>query len=122
MKTTRTPRSIAITLTLALPLAAQTHKTQQQPTDWQIEAEVQSALASEHAFRGSSILSSVNAGMVLLSGNVRSDAEKALATSELGTLKGVKSVTNNLAVVDNSFHAPAPPPPAAAGCPHCEAW
>jgi len=113
MKTTRIPRRIALTLTLALPLAAQTHKAPPQPTDWQIEAEVQSALASEHAFRGSSILSSVNAGVVLLSGNVRSDAEKALATSELGTLKGVKSVTNNLAVVDYGVHTPAPAVPAA---------
>ncbi len=45
MKATRTPRSIAITLTLALPLAAQTHETPQQPTDWQVEAEVQSTVA-----------------------------------------------------------------------------
>lgn len=79
-------------------LSAQTHKTTPLP-DWKIEAKVQAALASEHAFQGSSIISSVNQGVVSLTGNVRSEAEKALASSELGSIQGVKSVDNDLAVV-----------------------
>lgn len=107
-------RRIALAFSFALPLAAQTHKATPSLTDWQIEAEVQTAVANEQAFKGSSILSSVNKGVVLLSGNVRSEIEKALATSEMGTLKGVKSVTNNLAVVDYTLHPATPPPPPSA--------
>jgi osmotically-inducible protein OsmY len=70
-------KAIDLITLLAGPLGAQTaHKTPPS-TDSQIEAQVQQILGSEHAFRGSSILSAVNKGVVTLTGNVRSEAEKA---------------------------------------------
>ena len=107
----RFPSTTTLTLVAALasPLGAQTHKTPS-PTDWQIESQVQQALTSEHAFKGSSIQSGVSKGIVTLSGNVRSEAEKALASSELADIKGVRTVLNNLAIVDNSTHTPTTAP------------
>jgi osmotically-inducible protein OsmY len=91
---------------------AQTHKAP--PTDWDIEAEVQKDLANDHIFVGSSILSSVNKGVVKLICYVRSETEKEYASSDLANLPGVKTVLNNLEVHDNSFH-PAPTPAKVAG-------
>lgn len=94
---------------------AQTHKAP--PTDWQIEAEIQKALAKDHIFVGSSIMSSVNQGVVKLTGNVRSETEKEYASSDLANIPGVKTVLNNLEVHDASagiratITAPPPPPP-----------
>jgi hypothetical protein len=45
-----------------------------------------------------------------LTGNVRSEAEKTLASSEPANIDGVKTVLNNLNVVDNTFHPPPPTP------------
>lgn len=90
---------LALSVVLTLPIAAQQkHRTPPQ-TDWQLEAKVQAVLASEPAFKGSSIFTSVNQGVVKLTGNVRSDAEKTIAASELANIKGIKSVENDLAVV-----------------------
>ena len=83
------------------------------PTDSEILGQVQKTFHDDHAFLGSSILPSVNHGVVTLSGNVRSEAEKTLASSELASIDGVKTVLNNLNVVDNTFHAPPPPKPVA---------
>jgi hypothetical protein len=97
---------------LVLPLDAQTAR-KNAPTDAQILGQVQKTFHDEHAFIGSSILPSVNHGVVTLSGNVRSEAEKTLASSELASIDGVKTVLNNLNIVDNTFHAPPPPKPIA---------
>ena len=97
-----------LTSSLVSVLPAQTHKSTL-ATDWQIEAKVQQALKDDHAFVGSSIASSVNNGVVKLTGNVRSEAEKELVSTELGNITGVKTVLNNLNIVDNSFHAPVAP-------------
>ena len=97
---------------LVLPLDAQTAR-KNAPTDSQILGQVQKTFHDEHAFVGSSILPSVNHGVVTLSGNVRSEAEKTLASSELASIDGVKTVLNNLNIVDNTFHQPPPPKPVA---------
>jgi len=55
---------------------------------------VQQVFHDEHAFVGSSIFSSVNKGGVTLTGNVRSEAEKSLASAELANITGVKTVLN----------------------------
>jgi hypothetical protein len=47
--------------------------------------------------------------VVTLTGNVRSEAEKALASQDLADIDGVKTVLNNLSIVDNSFHPPPAP-------------
>jgi hypothetical protein len=93
---------------LVLPLGAQTAR-KNAPTDSQILGQVQKIFQDEHAFVGSSILPSVNYGVVTLTGNVRSEAEKTLASSELANIDGVKTVLNNLSIVDHTFHPPAAP-------------
>lgn len=94
-------------LVAATPLLAQQHH---HPTDGEIETKVQQAITSDAAFHGSSIMSSVNKGVVKLTGNVRSEAEKELVSQDLSNIDGVKTVLNNLSIVDNTFHAPAPAP------------
>ena len=93
---------------LVLTLDAQTER-KNTPTDSQILGQVQKTFHDEHAFIGSSILPFVNHGVVTLTGNVRSEAEKALASSELANIDGVKTVLNNLSIVDHTFHPPAAP-------------
>ncbi len=97
---------------LVLPVGAQTAR-KSAPSDSEILGQVQKTFHDEHAFIGSSILPSVNHGVVTLSGNVRSEAEKTLASSELAGIDGVKTVLNNLNIVDNTFHRPPPPKPVA---------
>ena len=110
MKSTTTVREYVIagflSLTLSPAIYGQTHKTTL-PTDWQIEAQVQKALHDDHIFVGSSIMSSVDKGVVKLTGIVRSESEKEYASSDLANIPGVKTVLNNLEIHDNSFH-PAP--------------
>lgn len=59
-------------------------------------------------------MSSVDKGVVKLTGIVRSESEKEYASSDLANIPGVKTVLNNLEVHDNSFH-PAPVPAKVAG-------
>jgi len=106
--------SIALFPVLVLSLGGQTAR-KNTPTDSQILGQVQTIFHDENAFVGSSILPSVSHGVVTLSGNVRSEAEKTLASAELASIDGVKTVLNNLNIVDNTFHAPPPPPEPIAG-------
>ena len=104
--------TIGLAAVLLSTAGAQTRKSAATPNDWQIETQVQQVLGSDHSFKGSSILSSVNKGVVLLTGSVRSEAERTLASTELGQINGVKTVLNNLVIADNSVHAtPAPAAP-----------
>jgi hypothetical protein len=98
---------VAMSILVGSPLLAQSHH---RPTDAQIEAQVQQTISSDNAFHGSTIMSSVNKGIVKLTGNVRSEAEKELVSQDLANIDGVKTVLNNLGIADNSFHAPAPAP------------
>lgn len=97
---------------LVLSLGAQTAR-KNAPTDSEILGQVQKTFHDERAFIGSSILPSINHGVVTLTGNVRSEAEKALASAELASIDGVRTVLNNLNIVDNTFRAPPPPKPVA---------
>ena len=90
---------------LVLPVGAQTAR-KNAPSDSEILGQVQKTFHDEHAFVGSSILPSVNYGVVTLTGNVRSEAEKTLASAELASIDGVKTVLNNLSIVDHTFHPP----------------
>ncbi|WP_158615547.1 BON domain-containing protein [Acidipila sp. EB88] len=92
------------------PGVAQTRRSSP-PTDEQIEAQVEQVLQQDHSFAGSSISSSVSKGVVTLSGNVRSEAEKTLASAELAKIGGIKTVLNNLNIVSPQLVAPPPPPP-----------
>ncbi len=103
------------TSSLALPLAstlpAQSHPTQFQ-IDNRMEVQVQQVF-HKPVFAGMSILSSVNHGVVTLSGTVTSEAAKELASSELADIEGVKTVLNNLNVLSTGS-IPRPVPPQAA--------
>jgi hypothetical protein len=121
MKLTFLARYFLLALLLAGSLlpAQSKRRTSAPPSDWQIEAQVQQIIADEHAFVGSSISSSVNQGVVKLTGNVRSEAEKELASTKLVGIRGVKTILNNLEIVDPTpkpatapvvASAPAQPP------------
>ena len=104
------PFGVALTILLALSLApilpAQAHPTQFQ-IDNQMEVKVQQVFRKP-VFAGMSVLSSVDHGVVKLSGTVTSEAAKELASSEVGNIEGVKTVLNNL----NVLSASTPPRPA----------
>ncbi|HWT67068.1 MAG TPA: BON domain-containing protein, partial [Terracidiphilus sp.] len=74
------------------------------PSDMQIAGNIQTKLSAESALNGQEIHVAVQNGVATLSGTVASDAERALAGSESGTIAGVKTVVNNLTVQS----APAP--------------
>ncbi|HTF70716.1 MAG TPA: hypothetical protein VK638_49405 [Edaphobacter sp.] len=57
-------KTIALLTLITGTIGAQTQKTPP-PTDWQIEAQVQQALAKDNAFKGASIISGVNKGSSL---------------------------------------------------------
>ena len=109
MKSSPSRSSVVLAALLTLPMGAQTHKASAKPTDWQIEAKIQAAL-NDNAFKGSSIVSSVKGGVVTLTGNVRSEAEKELASQDLASINGVKTVLNNLNIVTATSVAAAPAP------------
>jgi hypothetical protein len=55
-------------------------------------------LETEKAFRGLLTVPSVSHGIVTLTGTVSSEGDKVLASVEVGRVKGVKTVLNNLEV------------------------
>ena len=106
-------RSPKLTAALCVLLVSSSYgQSQRTPrlSDNDIELEVQQALA-DAAFNGSSIQSAVNAGVVKLYGNVRTNDEKTLAEAKITNLRGVKSINDLLTVIDRT------PPPVAASAP-----
>lgn len=91
--------SIAALMAATLPVAA--YSQAYQPTDHQLMIEVSRTLATEPAFRGMTIIPSVQNGVVTLSGSVTSYAAKVLASTELSGINGVKTVLNNLNIGPN---------------------
>ncbi len=96
--------SLAIAALLLLPPAALPAQSAQWYKDGQTETKVQQALADPR-FVGSTILSFVKDNVVKLTGSVRSEEEKELASERVGSIDTVKTVMNNLVVVRN---LPAP--------------
>lgn len=89
----------AVALTLAVGLAAGCkHQAPAAPNDQQIATDIQTKLGSESALSGQDIHVSVANGVATLDGTVSSDAARALAGNEAGTIGGVKTVVNNLTV------------------------
>ncbi|MDR3740663.1 MAG: BON domain-containing protein [Terracidiphilus sp.] len=68
------------------------------PNDAQIAGNIQTKLSNESALAGQDIHVAVQNGVATLSGTVISDAARALAGNESGTITGVKTVVNNLTV------------------------
>lgn len=78
------------------------------PDDGQITQSIQSQIRKDTAINGQVSVQSAG-GVVTLSGQVSSDAERALAAREAADTAGVKQVINNLTV--------GPPPPETAATP-----
>jgi hypothetical protein len=81
---------------------------QQAPTDTKILHDASAVIANEPAFQGLQIVPTVSHGTVTLTGIVSSQGDKVLAGMEVGQVRGVKTVLNNLEVGG----APDPNPPA----------
>lgn len=98
-------------LCLALFPAASLAQSQSntKPTDPQILTQVNHTIANEQAFKGMTIIPSVNNGVVTLSGTVSNYAAKVLASNEVSNIDGVRTVLNNLNV-DSSYTAPPSQP------------
>lgn len=71
------------------------------PSDATVQQDVNAKISSV-----SGVTAEVKEGVVTLSGEVADDATKAAAEDSVKSVKGVKSVSNNIMV-----QAPVPPPP-----------
>lgn len=104
-------RAGAAGLILALGLAAGCKQQAAAPSDQQITQDVQAKIGGEGALSKQGIQVSAKDGVVTLSGNVTDDASRALAGNDAGTIAGVKTVVNNLAVQPQQAAAAAPDVP-----------
>lgn len=75
-------------------------------SDAQVAGDVQSKITSDSALAGRQININANKGVVTLSGNVNSDAERTQASNDAAQVDGVKQVLNNLQVAQAA--APMP--------------
>lgn len=103
---TRSSRFAILPLLLTLGMLAACN---QKPvrTDAQLAADTQNKIYSDGSIQSRQIGVQANNGVVTLSGNVASEAERAAAANDAATIDGVKTVVNNLQVQQ----AQATPPP-----------
>lgn len=112
-------RTGAVILVLALGLVSGCRNQPVARTDQQITADIQAKIGGEGALAKQNIQVNVANGVATLSGLVSDDASRALAGNDAGTIAGVKTVVNNLAVqvaqaaVPVSPQEVVPPPPPA---------
>ena len=107
MKTSRVPYAVlAIALSLAF-LAGCSHSAPPGRTDAQVASDVQNKIYSDAAVQSRTIAVQAASGVVMLSGDVSSDAERIAASNDAGAIQGVKTVINNLQVQQAQV---APPP------------
>ena len=88
----------AAVLALSLAIGCKHEAAPAAPTDMQIAGGIQTKLSAEQALTGQEIHVAVQNGVATLSGTVTSDAARALAGTETGSIAGVKTVVNNLTV------------------------
>jgi hypothetical protein len=81
---------------------------QQAPTDTKILHDASAVIANEPAFQGLQIVPTVSHGTVTLTGTVSSQGDKVLAGIEVGQVRGVKTVLNNLEVGTADANPPGP--------------
>lgn len=106
MKTHR-PLHLFLAVALGLALLAGCNHTPVR-TDAQIASDAQNKIYSDAAVQSRQITVQAANGVVTLSGDVASDAERTAAANDAGAIAGVKTVINNLQVQQ----AQAAPPPA----------
>jgi hypothetical protein len=90
-------KKCSVSLTFASVLGSAAF-AQQAPTDTKILRDATAALANEQAFQGLQIVATVSRGTVTLTGTVSSPGDRVLAGMEVGQVRGVKTVLNNLEV------------------------
>lgn len=91
------PLYVAFTLALSLMLLAGCSRKPER-TDAQVAGDVQNKIYSDQAIQSRQISVQAANGIVTLSGDVGSDAERTAAASDAGGIDGVKTVINNLQV------------------------
>jgi len=91
-----TIRNIVMVSTLGLVLGG--CKSKPAVDDASLSTQVKSRIASDSALAGQPIQTSVNNGVVTLSGTVTDDTARTLAGNDVAQVAGVRTVVNNLAV------------------------
>ena len=92
------------------------HSAAHNPSDADITAQVKQTIAQEDALKGPdvSITPTVHNGVVTLEGHVPNKAAKVLVSTEIGQIRGVKSIMNDLDIAPTAAATvPRPPAPAA---------
>ncbi|HLI62519.1 MAG TPA: BON domain-containing protein [Terriglobales bacterium] len=106
----RTKQALFVTFLLALGLALVvgcSHKVER--TDAQVASDVQNKIYSDPGIQSRGISVQAANGVVTLSGDVTSDAERTAAANDAGAIDGVKTVVNNLQVQQAQVTPPPPP-------------
>ncbi len=115
MKSNRTLYAIS-TIALSIALLAGCNRSSVR-TDAQVASDVQNKIYSDAAVQSRSITVQAASGVVTLSGDVSSDAERVAAANDAGAIQGVKTVINNLQVQQAQVAPPPTPEPTAAPTP-----
>jgi len=107
-------RSLYVVLLLAMGLAllAGCSRSAPAPSDAQVASDAQNKIYSDAAVQSRSITVQAADGVVTLSGDVSSDAERVAAGNDAGAVTGVKTVINNLQVQQAQATRPARTAPA----------
>jgi hypothetical protein len=99
-------------LVLAIATACQSTRS-----DAQIQADVQSKISSDPAVQSRQFAVQSSNGVITLSGNVASDAERVAVASDAAQIKGVRTVVNNLQLTPPPAETAAAPSPASEPAP-----
>jgi hypothetical protein len=86
-------------------------------SDAQVASDVQNKIYSDAAVQSRTITVQAASGVVTLSGDVNSDAERVAAANDAGAITGVKTVINNLQVQQAQVAPPSGAAPEAARAP-----
>src|SRR5437588_53228 len=109
MNVTHSRFGFLLVVPLALALTAGCNKSSQSPaannasapapsSDQQVAVDVQAKILGDSTVQNKQMTINAKDGVVTLSGQVSSDAERAAAASDAAGVSGVKTVVNNLAV------------------------
>src|SRR5512146_2652538 len=107
MKTALYPVMIAV---LALLIGTACNKSAATRSDAQVASDVQSKIFSDPNVQSRQISVQSANGVVTLSGNVNSDAERTAAAADASGIEGVKTVVNNLTTQTAQAQQPAAEP------------
>jgi hypothetical protein len=91
-------RLLGVAAMLAAVVALSACNKTPAPTDAQVAAEVQSKISQDSRIGSHEIGVQTNDGVVTLNGNVDNEVERTSAASDAATVRGVKTVVNNLVV------------------------